>query len=59
LANDTQGSCESIEHLLASQESADIKMFDIQLSASDFLKKQGIHVDGSQVVSFGLCVFNS
>ena len=59
MANDTLESCESIEHLLASRESADVKMFDIQLSASDFLKKQGIHVDGSQVVSIGLCVFNS
>jgi hypothetical protein len=50
IAKGAKGGCESIEHIMASQESADVKMFDIHLSASDVLKNQGIHVDGSQVV---------
>jgi hypothetical protein len=37
-------------------ETSDIKLFDIQFSATDILRKQGISVDGSQVMQSDECV---
>jgi hypothetical protein len=53
-ADATNSSCES-ELLPATGDSSHIKMFDIQLSANDALRKQGIYVDGSQVRANTFC----
>ena len=46
----TEDSNESIARPV-NDDNSDIKLFDIQFSANEVLKKQGISVDGSQVVS--------
>jgi hypothetical protein len=38
--------------VLADSESSDIKLFNVPFSATDFLRKQGIPIDGSQVYRY-------